>query len=193
MLERVTTTERLLAGHPEALIVTGLGSAANDVAHVTHEHPRAFTMDGVMGAAVSVGLGVALAWPDREVMVVTGDGELLMNVGSLATVAMKNPGNLRIVVIDNGLYGLTGGQETAAATVTDLETMARGAGIARTLTIRDESQFPTAEALLASTEGTSLVVVKVRPGPSAEIRIERDGTVLRDRFRQHVLSTKSGA
>lgn len=193
MLERVQSTATLLENRDAALIITGLGSAANDVAYVTGEHPRAFTMDGVMGAAVSVGLGVALARPERDVIVVTGDGELLMNVGSLATVAVMNPPNMKIVVIDNGLYGLTGGQKTAVATVADLEVMARGAGISRTLTVTTEAELEQARALLDQSDGPVLVVVKVEPGPSAEIRIERDGTILRDRFRGHVLESAAGA
>lgn len=183
MLERTPTLAALLEGTDDRLIVTGLGSAANDVAYITDFAPRAFTMDGVMGAATSVGLGVALAQPEREVLVVTGDGELLMNVGTLATIAVQNPQNLRIIVLDNGLYGLTGGQETAAATVTDLEAIARGAGIRRTLTVTTEDDFEAARELIRTPGDTAFVLVKVARGPAADVRIDRDGDRLRTRFR----------
>lgn len=183
MLERTPTLAALLQDTDDRLIVTGLGSAANDVAYLTDFAPRAFTMDGVMGAATSVGLGVALAQPQREVLVVTGDGELLMNVGTLSTIAVQNPQNLRIIVLDNGLYGLTGGQETAAATVTDLEVMARGAGIRRTMTVTSEADIDAARALIQTPGDTAFVLVKVARGPAAEVRIDRDGDRLRTRFR----------
>jgi len=191
MLERTPTLATLLQGTDDRLIVSGLGSAANDVAYITDFSPRAFTMDGVMGAATSIGLGVALARPEREVLVVTGDGELLMNVGTLATVAVQNPQNLRIIVLDNGLYGLTGGQRTATATVTDLEAMARGAGIRRTMTVRGEEDLGRARELIATPGDTAFVLVKVAPGPAAAVRIDRDGSRLRTSFRTHVLSERS--
>lgn len=188
MLERTPSLSALLAGTDDRLIVTGLGSAANDVAFLTDFAPRAFTMDGVMGAAASVGLGVALAQPTREVLVVTGDGELLMNIGTLATIAVQNPQNLRIIVIDNGLYGLTGGQSTATSTVADLEVIARGAGIKRTLTVRTQDDFEAARALISEPGDTAFILVKVAPGPAADVRIDRDGSRLRTNFRSYVLS-----
>lgn len=183
MLERTPALAALLTGTDDRLIVTGLGSAANNVAHLTDFAPRAFTMDGVMGAAASVGLGLALARPDREVLVVTGDGKLLMNVGTLSTIAIQNPQNLRIIVLDNGLYGLTGGQETAAATVTDLEAMARAAGIRRTLTVRGVDDLDAAGELIQTPGDTAFVLVKVARGPAADVRIDRDGSRLRTAFR----------
>lgn len=184
MLERTPTLSTLLSDTDDRLIVTGLGSAANDVAFITDFAPRAFTMDGVMGAASSVGLGVALAQPQREVLVVTGDGELLMNVGTLSTIAVQNPQNLRIIVLDNGLYGLTGGQETAAATVSDLEAMARAAGIRRTMTVTTEADLDAARELIQTPGDTAFVLVKVARGPAADVRIDRDGSRLRTRFRE---------
>lgn len=188
MLERVAALGCLLEGTDDRLVVTGLGSAANDMAHLTQHHPRVFTMDGVMGAATSLGLGLALARPDREVLVVTGDGELLMNVGTLATIAVQNPRNLTIVVVDNGRYGLTGDQVTATDTVTDLEQMARGAGIRRTTTVHAEQDLSGARDLvLGPRDDASFVLLKVAPGPAAAVGLERDGTRLRDTFRAYVL------
>lgn len=188
MLNRTSALRTLIKPFDEHLIVTGLGSAANDVAAITDHHPRAFLLDGVMGAAASIGLGLALAQPDQRTLVVTGDGELLMNIGTLATIAVQNPTNLGLIVIDNGRYGLTGGQVTATDTVADLELTARGLGIRRTLTVRSEADIPAAQKLLHEAGDVPLVVVRVEPGPAAEVTIERDGVKLRDRFRDHVLA-----
>jgi phosphonopyruvate decarboxylase len=188
MLERTQTLGVLLEGTEDRLLVTGLGSAANDVAFLTGFAPRAFTMDGVMGAATSIGLGLALARPEREVIVVTGDGELLMNVGTLATIALQNPPNLTIVCLDNGRYGLTGGQATATATVADLEAIARGSGIPRTTTVRTKDDIAAGRELILAPGDTAFVLVKVEPGPAADVRIDRDGDRLRTRFREHVLA-----
>lgn len=189
MLERTTTLATLLEGTDDCLVVTGLGSAANDLAYITDHDPRVFLLDGVMGAAASVGLGLALARPDRETLIVTGDGELLMNIGTLATIAVQNPQNLRIIVVDNGRYGLTGNQVTATHTVTDLEQVARGFGIKRTATVTNEADFAAARDLILNPGDTALVLIKVAPGPAADVVIERDGVRLRNNFRDYVLST----
>lgn len=190
MLNRTEVVAELLQGRDQTLIVTGLGNAANDVAFVTEYHPRAFTMDGTMGAAVSLGLGVALASPNQEVLVVTGDGELLMNASSLATVALMQPSNLKILVLDNGLYGLTGGQTTATHSVADIEQIAQGCGITNTFTAKEQADLASAKQTLFSASAPSLVVVKVAPGLGAHVAIERDGTKLRDAFRNYVLQAK---
>ncbi|MGW2332192.1 thiamine pyrophosphate-dependent enzyme [Streptomyces sp. NPDC001700] len=190
MLHRTKALGALLEDTDDRLVVTGLGSAANDLAHLTGHHPRVFLLDGAMGAATSVGLGLALARPEREAVVVTGDGELLMNVGTLATIAMQNPRNLRIIVVDNGRYGLTGNQVTATSTVTDLEAVARGFGIRRTATVRTHDDIPTARELVLQPGDAALVVVKADAGPAADVVIERDGVRLRDMFRDHVLADR---
>ncbi|MGO4147585.1 thiamine pyrophosphate-dependent enzyme [Paenarthrobacter sp. YAF11_1] len=189
MLERTPTLATLLDGTEDRLVVTGLGSAANDLAYITDHDPRVFLLDGVMGAAASVGLGLALARPEQEILVVTGDGELLMNIGTLATIAVQNPQNLRIIVVDNGRYGLTGNQVTATHTVTDLEEVARGFGIQRTITVHDESDFAAARNLILMPGDTALVLIRVAPGPAANVVIEREGVRLRNNFRDYVLST----
>src|SRR5512144_382903 len=116
------------------LVVPGLGSTTWDLA-AAGDDPRNFYLWGAMGGAAMVGLGLALAQPDRRVMVVTGDGEMLMGIGSLASIAAVNPPNLRIVVMDNERYGETGQQPTATAMRTDLAAAARGCGIEHNRTI----------------------------------------------------------
>lgn len=187
MLERTQTLASLLDDTDDRLIVTGLGNATYDVAFITEHHPRVFTMDGVMGAAASIGLGLALARPEREVLVITGDGELLMNVGTLSTIAVQNPHNLRIIVLDNGHYGLTGDQATATGSVTDLAATARGLGIKRTMTVRSQADIPAARELILTPGDTAFILVRVAQGPGAKVVLNRDGTRLRDTFRDYVM------
>jgi thiamine pyrophosphate-dependent acetolactate synthase large subunit-like protein len=186
-LDRNTAVPALLGRHQDFLIVTGLGGPAKDVGAVAADSPQVFTMAGAMGAAVSICLGLALARPERQVLVVTGDGELLMNVGALATVAVAAPRNLSILCVDNGRYGETGYQMTHTALGTSLEQMARGAGFRSTLTLTGEEQLAAGAGLLRSGAGPSLVVVRVAPTEPPPFRRDFDGAAGRLRFREHVL------
>ena len=116
-------------------LVAGLAGTSRDVAALTDDGAHIYTMAGAMGGAAMMGLGLALARPDKRVLVVTGDGELLMNLGSLATIAVLNPPNLSIVCVDNGHYGETGYQKSHTSLGVDLEKIAAGSGIKRTRTI----------------------------------------------------------
>ncbi|WP_134325296.1 thiamine pyrophosphate-dependent enzyme [Cumulibacter soli] len=113
----------------DALVISGLGSPTYDL-FAAGERPGNFYLWGAMGGAVPMGLGLALAQPRRPVVVLTGDGEQLMGIGSLATVGVQQPANLTIVVLDNGLYGETGGQRSHAGHATDLAAVAAACGIA---------------------------------------------------------------
>src|SRR5882724_8111006 len=135
LLDRRQAVPALIGRHEDFLIVTGLAGTAKDIAALTRDGEHTFTMAGAMGAACMMGLGLALARPDRRVLVLTGDGELLMNLGALATVAVLNPPNLSIVCVDNGHYGETGYQKSHTSLGVDLEKMAVGAGIKVTRTI----------------------------------------------------------
>src|SRR5438876_3974101 len=110
-LPRRAAIAQILAERQDTLVVTGLGSPTYDCA-AAGDHPLNFYLWGAMGSATTVGLGLALAQPQRRVLVITGDGELLMGLGALATVGAKKPANLAIAVIDNERYGETGGQRT---------------------------------------------------------------------------------
>jgi thiamine pyrophosphate-dependent acetolactate synthase large subunit-like protein len=114
-----------------------------------------------MGLASSIGLGLALARPELRVFVVDGDGSLLMNLGSLATIGSSRPQNLVLIIWDNGLYGTTGGQETATAHAADLEAAARAMGVAATLAVRTESEFDAAIARARAETGPWVIVAKV--------------------------------
>lgn len=187
-LDRSTAVPALIGRHQDLLIVSGLGGTSKDVGALTGDSSRVFTMAGAMGAACSIGLGLALARPGERVLVVTGDGELLMNVGALATVAIAGPRNLSILCVDNGRYGETGYQESHTALGTSLEQMGRGAGLRHTLTVASEGDLPAGAALLRTGDGPALVVLRVAATEPPPFRRDLDGAACRVRFRKHLLS-----
>ena len=148
MLERSEVVPALIGAHEDFLFIVGLGGTACDVGAVTGDSAHVYSLGGAMGAACMMGLGLALARPDKRVLVVTGDGELLMNVGALATIAVIDPPNLAIVCVDNGHYGETGNQETHTNRGVDLERIARGAGIKLTRTVATEAQIAAGARIL---------------------------------------------
>jgi phosphonopyruvate decarboxylase len=133
----------LIGRHEDFLIVSGLAGTSRDIAALTDDGAHSYTMAGAMGGACMIGLGLALARPDNRVLVVTGDGEPLMNVSALATIGVLNPPNLVIVCVDNGHYGETGYQKSHTSLGVDLERIAAGSGIRATGTITVE-QWETA-------------------------------------------------
>jgi phosphonopyruvate decarboxylase len=171
----------------DVLVVAGLAGAKGDVLAALGDDPRVFGFGGAMGAAASMGLGLALAQPDKRVVVVTGDGELLMNVGTLATVAVANPANLGIVCVDNEHYGETGFQRSHTGLGTDLATMARGAGIAAVRTVWEENELEAAGEMLRQSNGSAFVLLKVRVDEPPKIRFSWDAAFHKNRFRQALL------
>lgn len=182
MLSRYSSITRIVGDVDHFAVIAGLGSSVFDMVRMSDHADTVFPLDGVMGAAVSMGLGLALARPELSVLVVTGDGELLMNVGALATVAVQDPPNLSILCVDNGLYGLTGGQATHTAHGTDIAAMAAGAGLRSTLTCAAEQDLERASQVLHSRQHASLVVLKVGGEPSAPCRVDRNANACRTRF-----------
>ena len=176
----------LLADRGDLLVVAGLGSSAWDVA-ATGDDDRTFPLWGAMGGAVMVGLGLALARPAERVVVVTGDGELLMGLGSLATVGVMKPSNLAVVVLDNERYGETGGQPTHTAHGIDLAAVARSCTWPVTATARTADEVPGAVALARGADGPVLVVAKVLVEDLPLALPPRDGAHLSERFRRAVL------
>ena len=126
-LQRRDVVKALLSDRGDLLVVAGLGAPAWDVTEAG-DHPLNFPLWGGMGGAVMIGLGLALAQPERKVLVITGDGEMLMGLGSLATVGAAQPANLSVVVLDNEVYGETGQQKTHTAHGVDLAATARACG-----------------------------------------------------------------
>ena len=182
-LDRLKVIPEIIGNHTDFLIVSGLAGASKDVASLTDDGPNAFTMAGTMGAAVSMGLGLALAQPDRQVLAVTGEGELLMNLGALATVAVMRPNNFAILCIDNGHYGETGYQRTHTSFGTDLELIAKGSGIDRTALVDDDAGVAAGAEALRGNDGPSFVLLRVKATDPASYSRNLHGHECRTRFR----------
>jgi thiamine pyrophosphate-dependent acetolactate synthase large subunit-like protein len=183
VLERSEAVPALIGRHEDFLFVAGLGGTASDVGAVTGDSAHVYSLGGAMGAACMIGLGLALARPDKRVLVVTGDGDLLMNIGALAVIAVVNPANLAILCVDNGHYGETGWQKSHTSLGVDLEKMAIGAGIKRTRTVAVDSDIADGARLLREGNGTSFVNLRVKPTEPAEFKRNFDASFCRDRFR----------
>lgn len=190
-LERRTIVAELIRDRGDRLVVSGLGGTTWDVAN-TGDHDLNFYLWGGMGNAVSVALGLALAQPARRVLVVTGDGEMLMGMGSLATVGVQKPANLAIAVIDNERYGETGDQLAHSAFDADLAAIARGAGIANAVTITDMAGVSDFRNHVHTASGPMLGVMKVAPHSGDMVLPPRDGMYIKHRFRRAVLGAAAG-
>ncbi len=186
-LDRVDAVPALIGRHEDFLIVTGLAGTAKDVAALTDDGDHIYTLAGAMGAAAMMGFGLALAQTERRVLVVTGDGELLMNVGALATIGVVNPANLSIVCVDNGHYGETGYQKSHTSLGVDLEKMANGAGISATRTITRGDQIADASKFIRETNGTAFVCLRVKATNPPTYRRLLDPAACRSRFRRALL------
>lgn len=185
-LQRRAAVARILADRGDSLVVTGLGSPTYDCAAVG-DHPNNFYLWGAMGSALTVGLGLAMAQPRRRVLVMTGDGELLMGLGALATVGAKKPENLAVAVIDNEHYGETGMQRSHTSAGVDIAGIALAAGFRETGIIRDTAELVGALPLLGKAIGPVLVVLKVSVAKDPLVLPTWDGPYLKMRFRQAVL------
>jgi thiamine pyrophosphate-dependent acetolactate synthase large subunit-like protein len=184
--ERRDAVAAMLASRGDALVVTGLGSPTWDVA-ATGESSLNFYLWGAMGGAAMIGLGLALAQPLRRVIVITGDGELLMGLGSLATIGVEHPQNLSIVVLDNERYGETGMQASHTARGVDLAGVARAANFAAATTIYTREELSAWVPQMYQQQGPLLAVVKVLAS-QPELQVpSRDGTYIKNRFREAVL------
>ena len=187
LLDRNEAVPQLIGRHEDFLIVAGLAGTARDLTFLSRDAPHVFALAGAMGSATAIGLGLALARPERRVLVVTGDGELLMNVGTLATVAVMNPSNLAIVCVDNGHYGETGYQKSHTSLGVNLEQMAIGAGIRTTRRLTRSDEIPEASRLIREGNGSSFVLMRVQPNESPPHKRDLDATTERLRFRAAML------
>jgi phosphonopyruvate decarboxylase len=187
VLDRCEAVPQLIGRHEDFLIIAGLAGSARDIAALTDNGPHAFIMSGAMGSTCMIGLGLALARPERRVLVVTGDGDLLMNVGALATIAVMNPPNLAIVCVDNGHYGETGYQKSHTSLGADLEAIAIGSGIKLTCKIEQEAELAAGARLIREANATSFVLLRVKPTEPPSDRRQLDPVVGRMRFRTALL------
>jgi thiamine pyrophosphate-dependent acetolactate synthase large subunit-like protein len=182
ILMRRELVAEVLARHGEALVVTGLGSPTWDV-FAAGDVPENFYLWAGMGQAAPVGLGLALARPDRRVLVITGDGEMMMGVGSLAVIGAERPDNLAILVLDNERFAETGGQQGLTASGVDLAAMARAAGFVRAVTARDKAETQALPELLFEVPGPALAVAKIALTQDTPLYPSKDGAFLAERFR----------
>lgn len=182
-LDRRAAMGILLEKRGELLLVTGLGSTTWDAASVGDDE-RNFYLWGAMGAAAMVGLGLAIARPERRVLVVTGDGEMLMGLGSLATIGVQHPPNLAIAVFDNGRYGETGMQASHTAEAVELLGVARACGFKETFDITDELGLRRFAAYIHDAATTLCARVAIRADEPPRVLPPRDGVFLKTRFRR---------
>jgi thiamine pyrophosphate-dependent acetolactate synthase large subunit-like protein len=180
-LDRRAVVAALLRDPGELLVVTGLGAPTYD-ASAAGDRPLNFYLWGAMGGAAMVGLGLALAQPRRRVLVLTGDGEMLMGMGSLATVAAAKASNLSIAVLDNARFGETGSQRSHTGLTTDLEAVAAACGWATTTTARDMEAVETLSLRLR--RESLFAVVRISAEEKQRHLPPRDGAHLADRFRR---------
>ncbi|HVC20614.1 MAG TPA: thiamine pyrophosphate-dependent enzyme [Vicinamibacterales bacterium] len=159
-MNRLDATRQLVRALTDEAVIASLGHPAYDL-FAAGDRPENFYTWGSMGVASSIGLGLALARPDRRVLVLDGDGSLLMNLGSLATIASCRPPNLTLLVWDNRQYGTTGGQATATAHATDLAAVARGAGLASTATVGSADELDRAMDATRRAPGPHVIVARV--------------------------------
>jgi thiamine pyrophosphate-dependent acetolactate synthase large subunit-like protein len=188
-MDRRAVVAALIKGRGDALIVTGLGSTCYDFG--TQDHPNTFYLWGGMGAAAMLGLGLALAQPTRRVVVVTGDGEMLMGLGAFATIGAKAPKNLSLVVIDNEYYSETGMQPTHTQRGVSLEGVAKACNFPSAETIYSEAEL--ARAVPDIFGGKDLLFRDIKVNNKRypmSIRL-RDGAHIKNRFRENLLGAKA--
>jgi thiamine pyrophosphate-dependent acetolactate synthase large subunit-like protein len=184
-LDRRAAMRALLEDRGDLLLVTGLGSTTWDAAAVGDDD-RNFYLWGAMGSAAMVGLGLALARPDRRVLVVTGDGEMLMGLGALATIGVQRPPNLAVAVFDNGHYGETGMQQSHTAESVELVAVARACGFRETFDVIDEIGLRDFAAQIHNAATTLFARIAIRADEPLRILPPRDGVLLKTRFRRAI-------
>ena len=196
-LQRRPLVKTILAGADDGLLViAGLGSSNWDITEAG-DRPLKMPLWGGMGATVGMGLGLAIAKPTKRVLVITGDGDMLMSLGTLATVAAQQPDNLAICVLDNEKFGETGNQATHTSprnngptdsgAGTDLSVVARGCGIADSGVVRDAGEVAQLVKDLRTRKGPVFRVVKVIVEKLEFVMPPQDGAHLKDRFRAALL------
>lgn len=181
-VDRRSFVSKLLKATPDALVITGLGSPSYDV-FAAGERDRNFYLWGAMGGSTSMGLGLALAQPSKSVIVITGDGEQLMGIGSLATIGVKQPANLTIVVLDNGHFGETGMQRSHSSLGTSLVAVAKGFGIADSFVVQQLEGFNDVARRVNAREGLALAQVLINSDEPPRALPPRDGVFVKNRFR----------
>jgi thiamine pyrophosphate-dependent acetolactate synthase large subunit-like protein len=183
LLDRRDVVKALLANRKGTIAIGGLGASTNDIS-AAGDHARNFYLWGGMGGAAMMGLGLALAQPELPVVVITGDGEMLMGMGSLATIGLQKPANLSIVVLDNECYGETGGQMSHTASAADLVGVAKACGISDSHAISTMAEVEAfAAAMQDLSSGPRFASVKIDAANLERILPTRDGMFVLTRLR----------
>jgi len=186
MLDRRKAIATLMANRgKDMFVVPGLGSTTYDMASLG-EKDSDFYLWGAMGGAAMIGLGLALAQPKLKVAVVTGDGEMLMGMGALATIGVQRPANLAVIVFDNQHYGETGMQPSHTDKGVDLVGVARACGIARTFEVHDDAGLKILAGELAALKETMFARVRIAADEPQRVLPSKDGVELKLRFRKAV-------
>ncbi|MCC6887000.1 MAG: hypothetical protein IT536_00465 [Hyphomicrobiales bacterium] len=192
VFNRTELTRRLVAKlKREEAVVAGIGNTNFDLFAAGHR-PQNFYMLGSMGLAVPIALGVAIAQPERGVVALEGDGSILMALGCLSTVGTVRPRNLTIVIMDNGLYQITGKQATATGHSTDIVAVAKGVGLANSHWVRDDDHFDALMSRRFDEGGPVLLAVKIDDKPGAGQTV-RDPALIRSRFMKGLGTGRGGA
>lgn len=186
LLHRRAVVAELLRDRGDLLVVGGLGAPAWDIT-AAGDHARNMPLWGGMGGAAMIGLGLALARPRERVLIVTGDGEMLMGLGSLATIGVQAPANLALVVLDNEHYGETGMQETHTRYGVDLAAIAAASGFRASRIVRKPAEVTDLRALVHSGEGPIFAQVKIDPEKLPLVLPPSEGVHLKNRMREAIL------
>ena len=181
-IERRKAVEYLVRNRGDMLVVCGLGSSTYDV-FAAGDHDANFYLWGAMGGAVMIGLGLAIAKPDKQIMVITGDGEALMGLGSLASVSAQKPNNLTIMVLDNAHFGETGMQPSHTGRGVDLAEVANACGFNNSQTITDYDSLDAFSNTPNAANGPSLAVVKITTENPERALPNLDGVYIKNRVR----------
>lgn len=188
LLDRKVALPKLIGDTNRFLIISGLAGPAKDIGYLTQESPNTFLFGGAMGGAMPTALGLAVSRPNERVLCVTGDGDLLMSMGSLATIASVKPKNLIIICIDNGLYQETGGQKSHTGLGVDLSKVAEGCGIPNVLSIVNEQELNKGSLLIDNNlDGPIFILLKVSEKKPPQYSRNWNASEEKVKFRKNLL------
>jgi thiamine pyrophosphate-dependent acetolactate synthase large subunit-like protein len=188
LLDRKLALPKLIGDTNRFLIISGLAGPAKDIGYLTQESPNTFLFGGAMGGAMPTALGLAVSRPSDRVLCVTGDGDLLMSMGSLATIASVKPKNLIIICIDNGLYQETGGQKSHTGLGVNLSKVAEGCGIPNVLSIVNEQELNKGSLLIDNNlDGPIFILLKVSEEKPPQYSRNWNASEEKVKFRKNLL------
>lgn len=188
ILDRKEAIPKLIANPENFLIISGLAGPAKDIGFLTKESPNTFLFGGAMGGAIPTALGLALSRPKEKILCVSGDGDTLMSMGSLATIGIMKPKNLTVLCVDNSSYLETGGQKSHTGLGVDLEVVAKGSGFSLTKTIQNEKELLEGrELLLSNTKCPLFILLKVNQSNPPQYSRNWNASQEKYKFRKNLL------